>query len=89
MQILGSLRTVFTNARAWISGYHVPANALERGGGHAPSLAAKELQADPEHTGCAYADQWLLPLMRCHRRFMDQEAFSSESSPECAKPQES
>jgi hypothetical protein len=89
MQILGSLRTVFANAQAWIPGYHLLANALERGGGHAPSLAAKELQVDPEHTGCAYADQWLLPLMRRHGRFMDQEAFSSESSPECAKPQES
>lgn len=89
MQILGSLRTVFTNAQAWIPGYLVLANALERGGGHAPNLAAKELQVDPEHTGSAYADQWLLPLMRRHGRFMDQEAFSSGSSPECAKPQES
>lgn len=89
MQILGSLRTVFANAQAWIPGYRVLANTLERGGGHAPNLAAKELQADPGHTGCAYADQWLLPLMRCHGRFMDQEAFRSESSLACTNPLES
>lgn len=76
MQILGSLRTVFANAQAWIPGYSVLADALERGDGHVPGLAAKDLQTDPGHTGCAYADRRLLPLMRHHGRFMDQEAFS-------------
>lgn len=76
MQILGSLRSVFSNAQAWIPGYAALADALERGDGHAPGLAAKELQTDPEHTGCPYADLRLLPLMRHHGRFMDQEAFS-------------
>ena len=75
MQILGSLREVFADAQAWLPGYGVLADAIERGGGHAPGLAGKELQADPGHTGCAYADQRLLPLMRLHGRFMDQEAF--------------
>lgn len=76
MQILGSLREVFAGARAWEPGYGMLADAIERGGGHAPGLAAKELQADPGHTGCTYADQRLLPLMRLHGRFMDQELFS-------------
>lgn len=76
MQILGSLREVFADAQAWIPGYGVLADAIERGGGHTPSLAAKELQADPGRTGCTYADQRLLPLMRLHGRFMDQELFS-------------
>lgn len=76
MQILASLREVFADAQAWIPGYGMLADALERGGGHAPGLAAKELQTDPGHTGCTYADQRLLPLMRRHGRFMDQEVFS-------------
>jgi hypothetical protein len=76
MQILKSLRDVFVDAQAWLPGYGVLADAIERGDGHAPGLAAKDLQIDPEATGCAYADQRLLPLMRYHGRFMDQEAFS-------------
>ncbi len=76
MQILASLREVFADAQAWKLGYGMLANATERGGGHGPGLAAKELQADPGHTGCPYADQELLPLMRRHGRFMDQELFS-------------
>lgn len=82
MQILRSLREVFANAQAWIPGYEVLADDLERGGGHAPGLAGKELQTDAGHTGCAYADQRLLPLMRHHGRFMDQEAFSSCTRPD-------
>lgn len=81
MQILSSLREVFADARAWIPGYGALADALERGGGHAPGLAAKELQMDPGNTGCAYADQRLLPLMRHHGRFLDQEAFSPRRFP--------
>lgn len=77
MQILGSLRGVFADAQAWTHGYDALADALVRGGGHAPGLAGKELQADPGRTGCAYADQRLLPLMRLHGRFMDQELFNS------------
>jgi len=75
MQILRSLREVFPNAQAWRPGYGALAEVIEHGGGHAPDQAAKALQSDPEHTGCAYADQILLPLMRNHGRFMDQEAF--------------
>lgn len=82
MQILRSLREVFPNAQAWVPGYRVLADDLDRGEGHAPCLAAKEQQNDPGTTGCPYADQHLLPLMREHDRFVDQERFSpSKVSP--------
>ena len=75
MQILASLRDVFPEAQAWVPGYDALIQVLERSGGHAPVQAGKELQADPGQTGCAYADQQLLPRMRWHDRFVDQEAF--------------
>lgn len=76
MQILCSLREVFANATAWAPGFHVLAGAVERGGGHTPERAGKEAQADPGQTGCSFADQRLLPLIRRYGRFMDQEAFT-------------
>lgn len=81
MRILAGLREVFRDARAWEPGYGLLADVLARGGGHAPGLAAKELQTDPGQTGCAYADSLLLPLMRRHGRFLDQEAYSPEAFP--------
>ena len=75
MRILSSLREVFGDAQAWSFGYSFLAEVIEQGGGHAPQLAAKEQQGDPGATGCAYADHWLLPLMRKHDRFVDQEVF--------------
>jgi hypothetical protein len=75
MQILASLREVFGNAQAWAPGYAALANMLEQGGGHLPGLAAKELQIDPGATGCPCADNVLLPAMRRHGRFIDQEAL--------------
>jgi len=75
MRILSSLREVFAGAQAWAPGYGPLVDALERGGGHAPGLAAKELQTDPGQTGCAYADQMLLPPTRRLGRFIDQEAL--------------
>ncbi len=75
MQILASLREVFGAAQAWSFGYSFLAGVIELGGGHAPQLAAKEQQVDPVATGCAYADQRLLPLIRNHGRFVDQEVF--------------
>lgn len=78
MQILASLREVFTHAGAWQPGYGHLAHLLAQGGGHPPALAAKALQTDPGQTGCAYADQELLPLLRAQGRFIDQEAFDPE-----------
>lgn len=77
MQILSSLRDGFPQAQAWTPGYHALIQVLERGGGHAPIQAGKELQADPGQTGCAFADQQLLPRMRWHHRFVDQEVFET------------
>ncbi|MDW3686108.1 hypothetical protein RA280_31095 [Cupriavidus sp. CV2] len=82
MQILASLREVFADAQAWKLGYRMLADAIERGGGHPPQVAAKALQTDPGRTGCAYADLQLLPLMRSHGRFIDQELFSPSASQE-------
>ncbi|MDB6000726.1 MAG: hypothetical protein JWP52_2425, partial [Rhizobacter sp.] len=76
MQILASLREVFGDAQAWRPGYGELAALLSAGGGHRPEAAAKERQIDPGVTGCAYADGELLPLMRAHGRFVDQEVFS-------------
>lgn len=78
MQILASLRDVFPHAQAWAQGYGALAQILEGGGGHLPAHAGKELQIDPGQTGCSHADQCLLPLMRRHGRFMDQEAFDPD-----------
>jgi hypothetical protein len=75
MQILGSLREVFPGAVAWRPGYGALAKQLAAGGGHGPSLAAKELQMDPVRVGCPLADEALLPLMRLEGRFVDQEAL--------------
>lgn len=80
MQILATLRDVFPHAQAWAQGYGALARILERGGGHPPAHAGKELQIDPGQTGCNHADQYLLPLMRRHGRFMDQEAFDPDTA---------
>ncbi|RTD84984.1 hypothetical protein EJO68_30595 [Variovorax atrisoli] len=75
MQILASLREVFPQASAWRPGYVQLASLLATGAGHRPELAAKAQQTDPGRTGCAYADDGLLPLLRSQGRFIDQEAF--------------
>lgn len=75
MQILSSLRSVFTDAQAWRPGYAELADRLCAGGGHTPDMAAKERQIDPGTTGCDFADHQLLPLLRQHGRYVDQEIF--------------
>jgi hypothetical protein len=77
MQILGSLREVFERAEAWQPGYAELSAILASGGGHFPEAAGKERQGDPGSTGCMYGDGVLLPLMRKHGRFVDQEGFSA------------
>lgn len=76
MQILASLREVFPGAGAWQPGYRALRRLLTQGG-HLPDQASKGQQVDPGETGCNYADQELLPAMRQHGRFVDQEAFDS------------
>lgn len=86
MQILASLRDVFPETQAWVPGYDALIQVLERGGGHAPIQAGKELQTDPGQTGCAFADQQLLPRMRWHHRFVDQEAFDPDKDDGAPRP---
>ena len=77
MQILASLREVFAHADAWKPGYGELIAILSSGGGHLPDMASKERQIDPGITGCDYADGLLLPSMRQHGRFVDQEGFGA------------
>lgn len=73
MGILASLRIAFPGAQAWEPGYRRLVEALYRGQGHRPEGAGKELQTDPEITGCGYADHVLLPALRRCGLAIDQE----------------
>ncbi len=77
--ILKALRRRFGEVRAWQPGYEPMLRLLEKGEGHAGELAAKEEQVDPGATGCPYADSVLLPAIRRHRTFIDQEAVQAIS----------
>jgi hypothetical protein len=73
LAILAKLRQSFPDARAWRAGYDPLLARLEAGGGHSPAAARKQGQRDPGTTGCVYADEVLLPAIRMHYRFVDQE----------------
>jgi hypothetical protein len=73
MAILKALRVAFPGATAWEPGYAQLLKSVEEGYGHEPVAVGKENQRDPGTTGCAYADNVLLPKMREIGRFMDQE----------------
>ncbi len=75
MDILAKLRVSFPFARAWQPGYTPMLVSLSAGDGHPPEAARKSGQLDPGMTGCAYADETLLPALRQHRRFVDQEFY--------------
>lgn len=77
MQILASLREVFPDAGAWQPGYADLLVVVSSGGGHLPEAANKERQTDPGDTGCAFADDALLPALRKFGRFVDQEGFGA------------
>ncbi len=78
LQILAQLRQTFVNCSAWRPGYSALATALQAGQGHAPQSAGKEAQTDPGHTGCPYADQVLLPLLRESGLCIDQECWPAD-----------
>lgn len=80
MQILSSLREVFVEAEAWQPGYADLMSILSSDGGHLPESAGTALQIDPGMTGCAYADDVLLPTLRRHGRFVDQEGFGASGT---------
>ena len=81
MQILARLRDVFPGLRAWEPAYAHLLRALERNDAHMPAEAGKEKQRDPGITGCSYADSVLLPALRFHKKFVDQERFLFGSMP--------
>ena len=76
MVILKRLRQRWPNLTAWQAGYSELLLLLKAGRGHPPESADKAEQLDPESTGCAYADGVLLPALRAHKTFVDQEAMS-------------
>lgn len=71
MQILKSLRARFGDVRAWQPGYAPMLAALNEHGGYLCADKEKK-QVDPGSTGCAYADEYLLPAIR-RRGQIDQE----------------
>jgi hypothetical protein len=73
MAILKALRLRFGDVQAWTAGYAPLVQLLHDGDGHSPDTADKAEQIDPGVTGCAYADQELLPAIRQLGRFVDQE----------------
>lgn len=74
MGILKALKQRFEELQAWQPGYSRMLKQLHKGSGHAAVMADKQAQIDPEKTGCHYADAVLLPAMRKHQAFVDQEA---------------
>jgi hypothetical protein len=64
MQILKALRVRFPNTGAWQPGYARMLEDLRRFGAH--RLTESRAQIDPLVTGCAYADEVLLPAIRMY-----------------------
>lgn len=73
MRILAALRGVFDDASAWEPGYGPMLVRLQAGQGHAAESGAKTGQQPIDRTGCAYADQQLIPELTTTGRFVDQE----------------
>ena len=77
--ILAAMRHVFPDIKAWQPGYSELLRQLELGNGHAINSASKGAQLDPGGTQCEYSDQVLLPAIRRHQQFVDQEAATPQS----------
>jgi len=73
MGILKALRARFHNAIAFKAAYRVCLSYQQRGVCHLAQQAGKTQQIDPGETGCDYADSVLLPAIRTHSLFTDQE----------------
>lgn len=73
MAILKVLRQRFPEMHAWPPGYHDMLHHLLEGRGHSAEMGDKEEQVDPVSTGCHFADSVLLPAIREHKLFVDQE----------------
>jgi hypothetical protein len=73
MAILASLRSSFPQAQAWQPGYEPMLTRLVKEDGHSPAESGKERQRPVDRTGCTYADETLIPALRVHGCFVDQE----------------
>jgi hypothetical protein len=73
MNILKLLRQRFPGLSAWRPGYAAMLDALHAGNAHHAGSDDKQNQIDPGPTGCDYADSVLLPAIREHKLFVDQE----------------
>jgi hypothetical protein len=81
MAILRHLRETFPSASAWRPGYMAMVAHLVAGIGHTPEEARKDGQRAVMTTGCRFADETLLPAIRNHGRFVDQEGFRLRQPP--------
>lgn len=73
MRILSAMRTSFPSLTAWEPGYSLMRAVLEDGKGHSPEAADKQGQKPLDVAGCTYADTQLIPVLRAHGKFVDQE----------------
>ncbi len=71
MQILKTLRQRFGDVTAWRCGYEPMLAVLRQSGGHRGGSESRG-QIDPVATGCAFADEALLPAIREYGQ-LDQE----------------
>ena len=64
MQILKALRARFEDLTAWRPGYEPMLQTLQARGGYNSPTTVDPTQADPQLTGCPFADTALLPAIR-------------------------
>lgn len=80
MGILKALRNSFDNMQCWQPGYQPMLQKIINQQGHAISLRNKKGQNDPTQTGCHYADENVLPVLRQYQQFYDQEGVDLNST---------
>ena len=73
MNILKQLIKRFPQLRAWQPGYEILLEHLTAGNGYHAGTDEQQTQIDPQDTGCEFADHRLLPALRTHGLFVDQE----------------
>jgi hypothetical protein len=76
MRILAAMRHNFPDMRAWEPGYQPMLQSLLAGQGHSPEASDKTGQRPIAAVGCAFADNYLVPALDAHGRFVDQEQFA-------------
>jgi hypothetical protein len=74
--ILKALRRSFESIEAWALGYGKMIDFHREGHGQTIRDSKKMQQLDPGHCGCRLADETLLPAIRKHQRFLDQEVVA-------------